>query len=99
MHVLVVQKVNANPALLDEARAVLMHWSGLEKRGPDHTAEWREILTRPWREIAALITDASEEGTRLRKSGPFSVLLEPAEREAILERFMPASADDRRDRP
>ncbi len=94
MHVLVVRKVDANLALLDEARAILEHWSAPERRGLSHTAEWRQILTRPWSEIAALITAPSREGARLRKSGPFSVLLEPEEREAILERFKPPPAED-----
>ncbi len=98
MHILVAGKITANPALLDAARAVMERWSAPERRGLDHTAEWREILQRPWPEIAALITDPGAEGTRLRKSGPFAVLLEPAEREAIFERFKPASADDLQDR-
>jgi hypothetical protein len=87
LHVRVVTKVNADPELLQKARAVLDHWRSLARSGSDPTIEWRRILERPWPQIAALITDPGPEGARLRKSGPWSVLLPLEERQAIFDRF------------
>lgn len=52
---------------------------------PDHHVARRRITGTC--EIAALITGRSPQGTRLRKSGPFSVLFGPDERDEIFDKF------------
>src|SRR5438445_7523534 len=54
---------------------------------PRALGEWREILDRPWPEIAALITDADEPAVRLRQSSPFAGVLTPGERRRVYEAF------------
>jgi ribosomal 50S subunit-associated protein YjgA (DUF615 family) len=67
--------------------------------------EWRDILSRPWPEIAALITDADEAAVRLRQSSPFAGVLTRAERgtrrrqaAARLSRTLPRAEGARRRR-
>jgi len=88
LHCRVTQKISRDPQLLDKARENLKRWSAKSKgRGPRYLREWAEILDRPWPEIAALITDMSEEATRLRSSSPFAGVLSPTEREQIYAAF------------
>ncbi len=88
MHCMVAQKISRDPRLLDKARENLNRWSA-KSTGPRprYQKEWAGILDRPWPEIAALITDMSEEATRLRSSAPFAGILSPAEREQIYAAF------------
>ncbi len=88
MHCRVAQKISRDPQLLDKARENLKRWSA-KSTGPKsrYLEEWDEILDRPWSDIAALITDMSEEATRLRSSSPFVGILSPVEREQIYAAF------------
>lgn len=88
MHCLIAQKIAADPALLAVARRNIAAWR--ERYGdspPRALDEWREILDRPWPEIAALITDPGEAGARLRQSSPFAGVLTQAERRKVYEAF------------
>jgi hypothetical protein len=87
LHVLIAQKVTENPDLLEKARGNLERWSIAHHPAPHWIAEWREILNRPWPEIAALITESGPAGTQLRKTSPFSGILSPDERLQIFEKF------------
>lgn len=49
--------------------------------------EWREILSRPWPEIACLLTEQSENAARLRQSTPFAGVLTKTERRRMYEAF------------
>jgi hypothetical protein len=44
-------------------------------------------MSRPWSEIAAIMTEPSEEGARLRQSSPFAGVLSATERRRIYEAF------------
>src|SRR6266446_9181263 len=58
MHCLIARKIETDRGLLDAARGNLARWSAQYADGaPRALGEWREILARPWPEIAALITD------------------------------------------
>ena len=88
MHTLIARRIARNPKLLDVARNNLKRWRkrwGREK--PDWHTEWRAILKRPCREIAALITDSGALATRLLQSSPFAGVLSPAERKGIYDAF------------
>src|SRR5712692_1637799 len=81
MHCLIARKIETDRRLLDAARHNLGEWIARYGDGaPRALGEWREILARPWPEIAALITDAGESAARLRQSSPFAGVLTPTER-------------------
>lgn len=88
MHCLIARKIAADPALLDVARRNLKAWSARYGDSPPRALdEWRTILERSWPEIAAVMTDASELGARLRQSSPFAGILTAAERRRVYEAF------------
>jgi len=88
MHCLIARKIEADRRLLAAARRNLEKWIARYGEGtPRALEEWREILGRPWPEIAALITDADGPAVRLRQSSPFAGVLTPAERRLVYEAF------------
>jgi hypothetical protein len=88
MHCLIARKIEADRRLLAAARRNLEKWIVRYGEGaPRALEEWREILGRPWPEIAALITDADEAAVRLRQSSPFAGVLTSAERRRVYEAF------------
>ena len=88
MHCLIARKIEADRRLLAAARRNLATWIARYGHGaPLALGEWREILDRPWPEIAALITAADESAVRLRQSSPFAGVLTPAERRRVYEAF------------
>jgi hypothetical protein len=88
MHCLIAGKIEADRRLLAAARRNLERWIARYGDAPPRAlVEWREILDRPWPEIAALITDADETAVRLRQSSPFAGVLTPPERRRVYEAF------------
>jgi hypothetical protein len=88
MHAVIARKIECDPKLLQVARGNVERWSTQRKDGrPAWLDEWRELLNQPWRNIAALITEPSENGARLRQSSPFAGILTNQERWRIHEAF------------
>ena len=88
MHCLIARKIAAEPALLEVSRRNVAAWRArYGDSAPRALEEWREILGRPWPDIAALITDPGETAARLRQSSPFAGILTPAERRRVYEAF------------
>ena len=88
MHCLIARKIEADRRLLGAARRNLEKWIARYGDGvPRALGEWREILDRPWPEIAAVITGTDESAVRLRQSSPFAGVLTPAERRRVYEAF------------
>jgi hypothetical protein len=88
MHAVIAQKVERDPRLLDVPRNNLQRWGVRWKNeAPVWYDEWCKIMSRPWLEIAAIITEPSERGARLRQSSPFAGVLSAAERRRIYEAF------------
>ena len=88
MHALIAEKIAHDPNLLMKPRRNLERWIARWGNDPPRWAvEWRNILTRSWPEIAALITETSEKSARLRQSSPFAGVLTPQERKRIYEAF------------
>ena len=83
----VAERIDADPQRcgLDRARAVCQRWA--ERTASPAVLEWAAILRRPWPEIRAVLLDPSEEGRRLRQSGPFCGILQPRERWLIYKEF------------
>ena len=90
MHCKIAQKIARNPELVEKAKANIERWCA---KAPDpkprYLGEWREILERPWPDIAELITSMRDESTRLRSSSPFAGVLTADEREQIYAAFRP----------
>lgn len=88
MHAVIAQKIEREPELLNVARNNLTRWrSRWDDDVPAWYREWCDILQRPWPEIAAIITEPSEEGARLRQSSPFAGVLSADVRKRIYEAF------------
>jgi hypothetical protein len=88
MHAVIAQKIEREPGLLNIARNNLMRWrSRWDDDVPTWYREWCEILDCPWPQIAAIITEPSEEGARLRQSSPFAGVLSAEVRKRIYEAF------------
>ena len=83
----IVEKIDRDPQRkgLEKARGTCERW--LNMRSSSAIREWREILQRPWEEIRAVLLDESEEGRRLRQSGPFCGILTPHERWEIYRAY------------
>jgi hypothetical protein len=90
MHAAVARKIERDPALLAVPRRNLERWAQRwSDQPPSWLHEWRALLQRPWPEIAAIITEPSENGARLRQSSPFAGVLTPGERARIYAAFAP----------
>jgi|ERR1700676_309977 len=88
MHAAIARKIERDPTLLDLPRRNLEHWRARwSHRPPRWWHEWRQLLNQPWPQIAALITEPSENAARLRQSSPFAGILTDTERARIYEAF------------
>jgi hypothetical protein len=88
-HHAVADRLRAEPdAVLEHARRNLDRWTEGDAFGPGDLAsleEWRRILDEAdVNRLVEIITDASDEGQRLRSSSPFVGALSPEERLEIL---------------
>lgn len=88
MHALIARKIELNPTLLAIAHRNVERWSARRTDGsPPWLKEWQEVLKQPWQSVAALITEPSEHGARVRQSSPFAGVLTNEERWRIYEAF------------
>jgi hypothetical protein len=88
MHAVIAQKIERDPRLLAVPRRNVERWATRwSAQPPSWLREWRALLERSWPEIAAIITEPSETGARLRQSSPFAGVLTPMERMRIYEAF------------
>ena len=88
-HRAVADRLRAEPlAVLEHARRNLDRWTEGDAFGPGDLAsleEWRQILDEAdVSRLINIITDASDEGQRLRSSSPLVGTLSPEERLEIL---------------
>ena len=83
---IVVQQIDADPALRRIARENLERWRRHAGGTLTHAhREWEAILERPWSEIRTMLLDESEEGQRLRSSHPFEGIVTDKERRAVID--------------
>lgn len=88
MHAVIARKIEHDPTLLAIAHRNIERWSARWKDAPPAwLKEWQEVLTQPWWHIAAVITEPSEHGARVRQSSPFAGVLTNEERWRIYEAF------------
>jgi hypothetical protein len=88
LHVMVAEKVDQNPALLEIAHRNVAEW---RERGSGMAGvairAWRKVLRLPWPRIAALLTEQSEEAVRLRRTTPFNGVLTRRETKRVYDAF------------
>jgi len=88
MHAVIAQKIQRDPRLLEIARNNIKRWETRSQgQVPSWLKEWKTILDRPWPQIAALLTEQSDNAVRLRQSTPFAGVLTSNERRRIYEAF------------
>lgn len=88
MHAIIVRKIERDQELLEIARRNIERWAARNAGAvPRWLVEWRKILSRPWPQIASLLTEQSENAARLRQSTPFAGVLKARERSRIYEAF------------
>jgi hypothetical protein len=88
MHAVIARKIARDPTLLAIAHRNIERWNARWKDGsPAWLKEWQEMLKQPWQHIAAIITEPSEHGARVRQSSPFAGVLSNEERWRIYEAF------------
>jgi hypothetical protein len=89
MHAVITEKIERDPKLLDIPRNNLQRWNARWEKNevPAWYEQWCAIMNRSWPEIAAIITEPSEEGARLRQSSPFAGVLSAEQRKRIYEAF------------
>jgi hypothetical protein len=82
----VAEHLRSRPqVVISHARRTLAHWRQVGAPGADADSEWDAILDDySIEELVALITEDSEEGTRLRTGSPFCGVLSPKRRREIL---------------
>jgi len=86
LHEAVAARLEAEPQLLQVARANLERWLAASPAAP--LREWEQLLdTLPFTQLLRLLRSRDAEAARLRQSSPFAGLLTPAERQAILSRY------------
>jgi hypothetical protein len=97
LHRLVAEKISADPALLDKARANVRRWQAASGEPSLALSEWEHILdAAPVDEVVALLIERSERATRLRQSSPFAGILTEAERRTIYESYATRAHHPRR---
>jgi hypothetical protein len=88
VHVRAALKIEREPALLETVRGNHEQWC---KRGSGQAGTWKRawsaVLDQPWPAIAALMTEQSERGLRLRQATPFLAVLSARERRKIYDAF------------
>jgi hypothetical protein len=93
LHRLVAEKVRGDAALLDKARATLIHW--FETASPRtflYLNEWRQLLDQGVEACLQKATEESQQGDALRQASPLACLLTPQERFAFLKQWKASHA-------
>ena len=86
LHDAVAAKLEAQPELLDLARANLQRW--LRLNPAPALREWADLLdSLSVPALVELLRSADQRATRLRQSSPFAGLLSAQERQAILNDY------------
>jgi hypothetical protein len=86
LHEAVAAKLEADPTLLDVARANLQRW--LSTTPAPALLEWRQLLdVTQLPQLLTLLRSPDDYAARLRQSSPFAGLLTPEERRFILDHY------------
>lgn len=88
LHQQVAAKIQANPALLTQAKATLARWrTTVSPNSLVYLDEWQRVLDAGLDACLALALDAGEHATAMRQSSPLACLLSNAERLEFLKQW------------
>lgn len=91
LHDAVAARLEADPDLLNVARANLRRWMSTNPSAP--LREWQSLLdTATLPQLLSVLRADDERAAWLRQSSPFAGVLTPAERRVILQRYDPRGA-------
>jgi hypothetical protein len=86
LHEAVAARLEADPTLLDVARANQQRWLSTTPRPA--LLEWQQLLdVTPLPQLLTLLRSTDGRAARSRQSSPFAGLLPPEERQSILDRY------------
>jgi len=72
LHRLVAERVRADPACLQEARARVEGWLREPSIHPHYPRAWKRLLDGPLAELLSTLTDLGEHARALRQATPFA---------------------------
>ena len=85
---LTVEKLLADPGLVDRGLANIQRWLGTCSPAVRPVLlEWQGLLEGPLENLVEIMLSTDERAIRLRQSSPFAGALTPEERTSILKRF------------
>src|SRR5262245_43590882 len=86
--VMTVEKIDRNRKLLDVVHRNFERWESRERIVTGRSIRlWRQVLGRPWPQVAELLTEQSKAGLELRSIAPLFGVLTARERRRIARAF------------
>ena len=86
-HRKVLERIHAEPDILDRARARTRGWLDRGEPHSFYARAWARLLELPWDAMAAALVEDSEPMRALRQVTPFAGALPPKDRWAIWREF------------
>lgn len=86
LHRLVATKLEADPRVLESARATIARWRSLGHREAC-LDEWEAVLAGGPQAVARFLRSSGQRATRLRQSSPFAGVLSADERDEVFRAF------------
>jgi hypothetical protein len=86
LHRAVAERILAEPALVERARARVAGWLRDRSVAAAYAEAWQAVLTQPVEVVARMLIDPGERARQLRQASPFAGFLEPRIRWAIWRR-------------
>lgn len=88
LHRLVAEKIRADPALADAARATLARWRQCaDPRSQPYLREWERLFAAGLELALSVATEDSEHGAAMRQASPFCGVLANRERFRFLREW------------
>jgi hypothetical protein len=85
MHRAIADRLRADPALIDKARARVAAWRANGEVHTDYVDAWERLLALCLDELCAQLVDPGEHARALRQVSPFAGVLSARERWSILQ--------------
>lgn len=89
LHRAVLERLERDPALLDEVRARLEAWRLDETKPQRYVEAWGMLLDGPREALRAALTSDDEQARALRQATPFAGIVEPRARWRIWAQVKP----------
>lgn len=88
LHRLVAEKIRAEPARFERARATLARFRRIvDVRSQPYMRAWQQVFEEGIEAVLALATEDSERGAAMRQSSPFAGVLTDEERSAFFRQW------------